>query len=76
MTSNEYLDLVDKYAKEMGYYPVNYIGDWQGYHIFEPVKNLEPVYIGYPLVILEKGLKFRISTREESLKIMNFFNEE
>lgn len=76
MTSNEYLDLVDEYAKKMGYYPVNYIGDWKGYHVFEPVKNLEPVYTGYPLVVLEKDLKFRMSTHEESLEIMHFFDEE
>lgn len=69
---------LEKFTKETGYYPTHYLGDWKGYKVHEPDLYLgdEPIYIGYPLVVLEKDNKFRISEPEESIEIMKALRPE
>ena len=45
--------------------------DWNGYKVYEPVYNTT-VYIGFPLVVLVKDGKVRLSTNEESIKYLDF----
>lgn len=45
--------------------------DWNGYKVFVPVYKKE-TYIGYPLVVLVKDDKARVSTIDESLEYLEF----
>lgn len=70
---------VDEYAQKTGYAPVHFIGEWKGYKVYEPdlyTEGDEPLYIGYPLVILEKDNNYRISKPFESLEILDYFRDD
>ena len=63
-----------KYAKIRGYDKVTKSDKtWNGYSIYEPGFNRKGTpMIGYPLVILVKEDKIRMSSRDESLKILDY----
>ena len=45
--------------------------DWKGFKVFVPVYK-KPTYIGFPLVVLAKDEKVRVSTIEESLEYLEY----
>ncbi len=67
---------IQKFAKENGYDEAKYIGEWKGYKVFNPIiKSDKPLCIGYPLKILQKGQKLRLSTIGESFELLDYFNK-
>lgn len=43
---------------------------WNGYRVYIPTYN-QPMYIGLPLVVLEKDGEYRISTDEEAMQYLS-----
>ena len=61
------LDKIIEFAKEKGYYNVEYIGKWKEYDVYEPLFNGDNVFIvGPPLIILVNDNTMRMSTPEEA----------
>jgi len=63
-----------KYAKIRGYDKVEkYDIAWNGYDVWHPgFKGNGVPIIGYPLVILVKGDEIRMSSKDESLEILDY----
>lgn len=67
----------EEFAKKKGWAPIRYQGEWKEYKIYEPYNEYEEgLKIGYPLVVMEKDGKARMSTPDESLEILNYFYTE
>lgn len=69
---------INEFAEKTGYAPVHFLGEWNGYNVYEPdlyTSSEEVIYIGTPYVILEKGEEIRVCSEEEAIKIANYFNE-
>ena len=65
-----------KYAKIRGYDKVEkYDIVWNGYEVWHPGFNGNGVaIIGFPLVILVKGDEIRMSSKDESLEILDIID--
>jgi hypothetical protein len=66
---------VEAYAKELGYVTVRKIGRWNNHDVYEPLMDLEdgiPV-TGIPVFILSANGVVKLSTPDESFRIMNSF---
>lgn len=71
---------IEEYAKKTGFYPIKYIGDWNGKKVYKPKLQNENndvlLCIGYPLVIFEEKGMFRVSTPDESLDVSEYFSDD
>ena len=64
-----------KMAKASIYDGAEYIGEWNGYVVYEPIfDDDEPHYIGFPEFILEKSGEFRWTKDDEWSDILDHFN--
>jgi hypothetical protein len=74
------LNKINKFAEKNGYDGAKETGfTWNGYSVYDPYFSGSGVaFTGYPYVILVKDEKIRMSTKEESLKILaeRYPNEE
>jgi hypothetical protein len=66
--------MAKQYAISQGYKDAKYFADWKLYKVFK-IDYGGPVNIGAPFVILWKDGVFRISTIEESYKILEYMIE-
>ena len=62
---------VKRRMREIGAYTYKLGEEWNGYKVYEPVYK-EPVYIGFPLVVLVKDGKVRVSTGDEALDYLAY----
>lgn len=68
---------VIKFAKENGFDKAEYLGEWNGFLVYEPLMKEEGVfYIGLPLKILQKGKTIRMSTADEAMMLNDIFIPE
>ena len=66
------MDKVIEFAKEQGYDNASYLGEWDGYKVYEPTFDGDDVlFIGVPLVILVKNEVIKMSTVEEAFQVMD-----
>jgi hypothetical protein len=74
------IDAVKRFARSCGYDSAKPSKTkWNEYDVYEPIYSKSGVaFTGYPYVILVKGKEIRMSTEEESLKILSIMypNEE
>lgn len=69
---------VNEFSIKIGYGSVHFLGEWNGYKVYEPdlyTNTEEVIYIGTPYMILEKGEEIRVCSREEAIQIANYFDE-
>ena len=65
---------IKDFAKSNGYDNAKYLGEWQGYKVYEPTFNDDKThYVGYPLSILQKDDKIRFTTEQECFAVLDFF---
>lgn len=64
------------FAKKEGYESAKFKCEWQGYKCYEPILESGVIsYIGLPLMILvDEYDNIRMSTAQESLRILNEFS--
>ena len=63
-----------EYFKPNGYNYIEYIGEWKQYKVYALIRDKDATsFVGFPFVGLVEGEKIRISTREESLEIIDYF---
>ena len=65
-----------EFARKNGYQDVKYIGEWQGYKVYDTIYDDEVAYIGLPFFILEKDSKLRMTTPDECFDVLDYFDEE
>lgn len=63
--------IAKKFAEESGYIGAEYLQEWKGYSVFNPVYSKETATIGLPYVILVKNEKARMSTVEETFEYLD-----
>jgi len=65
------IERIRQFAIKSGFDDVEYVWNWQGYEVYNPVLDLEdgqePPMIGLPHVILVRGDEIRWSIGDESL---------
>lgn len=66
------------FAKSNGYDNAKYLGEWNGYTVYEPTfkDNEEDHIVGYPLSILVKDDKITFTTEEECFEVLSYFDNE
>ena len=71
--ADKYLEKAQKMAKSSIYDDAEYLGEWKGHAVYEPVFNDDvPRFIGFPQFILAKGDTVRWTANwEESGAIMD-----
>lgn len=71
------LEKIKEFASEYGYDDVEYLGEWEGYEVYEPFfSDGEFRAIGLPLKILVKGEVIRITEEDEAFALLDIFEEE
>ena len=66
------LEQVISFAKQQEYETAEYLDEWRGYDVYEPIHDTEETtYTGLPYVILVKGDEIRMSTEEETFQYMD-----
>ncbi len=61
---------IKQFATQQGYSDVTYLGQWEGFDIYEPLFGDpdEPVFVGLPFTIMVKGDTIRMSTPKEAME--------
>ena len=65
---------IDEFAKKTGNYPYHFVGEWNDYKVWQADIYNEPLILGAPYVILEKGEEIRMSNEDEAWEIASFFD--
>ena len=66
-----------KFAKENGFDKAEYLGEWKGFSVYEPMMKEEGVFhIGLPLKMLQKNKTIRMSTADEAMILNDIFIPE
>lgn len=74
MSKQNNIDNVLNLIKDSIYDDVKYVGEWQGFELYEPIFNDDEVhYIGMPSYILKKGDVVRWNTINETRQLMSIF---
>jgi hypothetical protein len=61
-------DRVIAFAKEQGYDTAEYLREWRGCSVYEPMYAGGGALLGPPLMILVKGEEIRMATTEEAMQ--------
>lgn len=64
------LEKVNKYAKDQGYDYAEENGKWREYDLYYPRFKQQGLKVGFPMFILVKGDKIRMSTYDEAYEII------
>ena len=71
------MEKAKQFAIDNGYIDVSYIGKWKDFEVYEPIMNDESVsFTGLPLSIMDDGKTIRMSTPDETMEILDYFNTD
>ncbi|WP_432204431.1 hypothetical protein ACQ9ZF_05075 [Cetobacterium somerae] len=71
------LKKIKQFAIENGYDEVVYLGEWQGYKIYQPLFNDEDFpNVGLPLKIMVMDETIRMSEDDEAFILLDVFEDE